>query len=111
MSHWQKFKQTVNRWMDAALQGTRDYYVCHLPDTGILSSLILKFLCRRISLSQDDLDTLKTHEKDGIVVYASKHKSRFEFLFFHSRYRDEGVLFPEIGFEGNIEDDLFPRKG
>ena len=41
---------------------------------------------------------------DAIVVYATKHKNRFEYFFYHTRYQEaaskqEGLLCPEIGLD------------
>ncbi len=89
--------------MDSALQGHHDHYTCSLPKkSGFLSSLILKSLFSDVYINPTQTAFLKSLSKKGIIVYASKYKSRFEYLFYHIRYKEEGMPFPEIGFEYRI---------
>jgi glycerol-3-phosphate O-acyltransferase len=89
--------------MDVALQHHHDHYACSLPKkSGFLSSLILKSLFSDVYINPTQTAFLKSLSKKGIIVYASKYKSRFEYLFYHIRYKEEGVPFPEIGFEYRI---------
>ena len=96
----QQIKEKTRTWIDAALQGHRDHYTCSLPKKlGFLSSLILRSLFSDVYINPTQSALPKNIAKEAIIVYASKYKSRFEYLFYHIRYKEEGIPFPEIGFE------------
>ncbi|RLB82788.1 MAG: glycerol-3-phosphate acyltransferase [Deltaproteobacteria bacterium] len=95
----QKIKRKIRSWIEAVLQGQHDHYSCNLPkESGFLSSLILKSLFSDVYINPIQTKRLKILSKNGIIVYASKYKSSFEYLFYHTRYKEEGIPFPEIGF-------------
>ncbi|OEU44662.1 MAG: hypothetical protein BBJ60_05950 [Desulfobacterales bacterium S7086C20] len=99
----QRIRETIRTWVDVALQRHHDHYTCSLPKrSGFLSSLILKSLFSDVYINPTQTAFLKSLSKKGIIVYASKYKSRFEYLFYHIRYKEEGMPFPEIGFEYRI---------
>lgn len=99
----QQIKEKLRTWIDAALQGHHDHYTCSLPKkSGFLSSLILRSLFSDVYINPTQSAFLKTLSKGAIIVYVSKYESRFEYLFYHTRYKEEGIPFPEIGFEYRI---------
>lgn len=103
MGLFQRIKKRIRTWLDAALQRHHDHYTCNLPkESGFLSSLILKSLFSGVYINPSQTAFLKSLSKKGIIVYISKYKSRFEYLFYHFRYKEEGIPFPEIGFEYRI---------
>lgn len=93
----------VRGWIDTALQGTHNHYLCYLPgNIGFLSSWILKLLFSGIKADKSQLSILQKIPKDAIVVYTVKHKSYFEYLFYYTRYKQAGLLSPEIGFDHRV---------
>lgn len=99
----QRIRRRIRTWINVILQGHHDHYTCSLPkDLGFLSSLILRSLFSDVYVNPTQAAFLKNLSKEAIIVYASKHKSRFEYLFYHVRYKEEGIPFPEIGFEYRI---------
>ncbi len=95
-----RIKDRIKSWMDTFLQGHHDHYTCSLPrQWGFLSSVTLNSLFSDVSMNSAQTALLKTLKEKGVVVYASKYKSNFEYLFYHIRYKEEGRPFPEIGFE------------
>lgn len=68
----------------------------------MLSSLILNLFYSGIKISKDQTAILQQIEADAIVVYATKYKSRFEFLFYYSRYQKLNLPYPQIGFDYQI---------
>jgi glycerol-3-phosphate O-acyltransferase len=99
----QRIKGRLRSWIDTALQGHHDHYACSLPKkSGFLSSFILRSFFSDVYINSTQVALLKTLYREGIIVYASKYKSRFEYLFYHVRYKEEGIPFPEIGFEYRI---------
>ena len=85
------------------LQANQDYYLCQLPDNmGVLSNLILKLFYSGITVDKNQTNHLKGLQKDGIIVFVTKHKSHFLYLFYYIRYKLEGLPFPQIGFDYRI---------
>ena len=99
-----RFRSKIKAWNDAILQGTQHHYSCHLPkDIGTASSFIFfKLLFSGIDIKKDQISVLHNIPEDAVVVYASKYRSYFEYLFYHTRYRQNGVNPPEIGFDYEI---------
>ena len=42
---------------------------------------------------------MKNLPEDSIIVYASKYRSHFEYLFFFTRFQKMGIPYPTIGFD------------
>jgi glycerol-3-phosphate O-acyltransferase len=77
--------------------------VSTLPKSwGLFSSLIMKSLFSDVATNTTQTALIRTLGKKGIVVYVSKYKSTFEYLFYHVRYKEEGLPFPQIGFEYRV---------
>jgi glycerol-3-phosphate O-acyltransferase len=99
----QNKKPALRRIIDWLLGHTHDYYLCFLPERlGRISSLILGFFYSRIKLDDEQKEKLTALSKEGIIVYVNRHKSDFEYLFLHTRYKKEKLPFPEIGFDYQI---------
>jgi glycerol-3-phosphate O-acyltransferase len=82
------------------LQGTYDHYTCFLPDNiGRLAGTLLKLFYSGIKLDPEQTEKIRQLDQDAIVVYVTKFKSHFEYLFYFSRYRHEGLPYPQIGFD------------
>jgi glycerol-3-phosphate O-acyltransferase len=99
----QRIKGMIRRWGDAFLGGHHDHYACRLPRSwGYFSSWILKSLFSHVSMNLTQRAYLKTLQDKAIVVYVSKYKSNFKYLFYHIRYKAEGLPFPQVGFEYRV---------
>jgi glycerol-3-phosphate O-acyltransferase len=91
------------RWIDKVLDGTHDHYCCFLPQNiGRLAGLILKLFYSGILVDPGQIEILRRLERNAIVVYAAKFKSRFEYLFYYSRYRQKRLPYPQIGFDYRV---------
>ncbi len=102
-SRFRRLKAAFRGWIDAALQGTHDHYSCFLPARpGRFSQFLFKLFFSGIIVGKEEVEKLKNLPPDGIVVYATKYKSRFEYLFYHTRFRIEGIRVPEIGLDYRI---------
>jgi glycerol-3-phosphate O-acyltransferase len=53
----------------------------------------------RCAPGPEQTEAIRNLPDDAIVVYISKYKSHFEYLFYHTRYAEEGLPVPEIGFD------------
>jgi glycerol-3-phosphate O-acyltransferase len=98
-----RIKARIRRWTDAILQGHHDHYTCVLAkESGFLLSSVLGTLFSDVYISPTQTSFLKRLSRQGFIVFVSKYKSGFEYLFYHVRYRDAGIPFPEIGFDYRI---------
>lgn len=100
---WDNLKDRVSTWFKACREEIYDHYTCFLPKkTGLISSFLLKQFYSGITVDADQLDTIKHVPEGSAVVYVTKKRSHFEYLFFHTRYRELNLPVPEIGFEYGI---------
>jgi glycerol-3-phosphate O-acyltransferase len=94
-----KDSRKSSNWIRRALNGTHNHYSCYLPDKlGRLPSLILRLFYSGIRTTKDQIAVLQQIEDDAIVVYATKFRSYFEYLFYYSRYQKDNLPYPQIGF-------------
>lgn len=90
-------------WTGKILHGTHDHYTCLLPDnTGSFTGLLLKLFYSGIKVDKEQTETIRQLDKNAIVVYVTKFKSYFEYLLYYSRYREEDLPYPQIGFDYKI---------
>lgn len=102
-SNLSKFQTKIRNRIDSFLQNTHDHYLCQMPeDIGLLSTFVLKTFYSGITVSKEQTLKLKDLHKEGIVVYTDKHKSFFNYLFYYTRYKQEGLPYPQIGFDYNV---------
>ncbi len=90
----------VRNYINYLLNDTHDHYNCYY--TGNHSWFIKKIitpLTRKIMFDDHNLDKIKSLEKESIVVFASKSKRIFDFLYFHTRLKALNLPHPEIGFD------------
>ena len=93
----------LGRFIDMVLKGTRNHYPCYLPgNKGFLSNFILKRFFSGIKINKDQLSRVQNIPKDAIVVYVTRYKSYFGYLFSHTRYQKDKLPFPEIGFDYKV---------
>ncbi|MCJ8500813.1 1-acyl-sn-glycerol-3-phosphate acyltransferase [Desulfatitalea alkaliphila] len=92
------WRQKLHRFFMGLLKGTHQYYLFHLPPRNGLLPLMFKWFFRGITIDQQHLNILKSLPPDAVVVYTIKYRSYFEYLFYHTRYREEKVPVPELGF-------------
>ena len=83
--------------------GSHDHYTCLIPDDiGGFTNLLLKLFYLGIKVDKTQIEILRQLPKDAIVIYVTKYKNYFEYLFYYSRYRQERLPFPQIGFDCKI---------
>lgn len=93
----------VRQWIDRLLERSHDHYLSFLPSpTGLLSGFFLNRIFNGIFMGAEQADVLKTIPEEAIVVYTTKYKSRFEFLFSHTRYRQLRLPVPQLAFDCDI---------
>ena len=98
-----KHSRSSSNWFHRVLNGTHNHYSCYLPEKlGWLPSFILKLFYSGIKTHRDQTTVLEQIEDDGVIVYATKFKSHFEYLFYYSRYQQNNLPYPQIGFDYQV---------
>lgn len=93
-----KLRRIWRRRLMQMLRGTHNHFLFFLPSrTGFIPWLLERFY-GTISIDPKHIDMLKQLPADAMLVYTVKYKSRFEFLFYHTRYRQEKIRTPELAF-------------
>jgi len=78
-------------------------YLCLLPGyIGYFANKALQIFFSGIRVGSEQTDHLKALQEKGHIVYTTKYKSTFDFLFYHSRYQKDGLPFPEIALDYRI---------
>ncbi|MCP3923983.1 MAG: glycerol-3-phosphate acyltransferase [Desulfobacterales bacterium] len=96
-------KNLFNKIYGFTFDGTLEHYGCYLPEKkGFFSNFILNQFFKRITIDEKQVENLNELSKDGIIVFASKYKSNFNYIFMNTRFRNEKLPFPEIGMEHKI---------
>lgn len=87
-------------FFDTLLLGTHDHFSCFLPGRiGFFAELFLRLVFSKIPFETADAEKLAELGEKGYVVYATKYKSPFEFLFLHSRLRSLKAPVPQLAFD------------
>jgi len=90
-------------WRYKILKGSYDHYLCYLPSPiGYIASFILKRFYSGIDLRKDQTKKITDLPDNAIVVYTSKYKSYFEFLFYHTHYQSIKIASPVIGIDYKV---------
>ena len=96
-------KEKIKRQTASSARNDYDHYFCQIPDNiGTLSSYFLKLFFSGVKVVTEQTIDLNRLQKEGIVVYVTKYKSYFRFLFYYIRYKVERLPFPQIGFDYNV---------
>ncbi|MCP3944258.1 MAG: glycerol-3-phosphate acyltransferase [Desulfobacteraceae bacterium] len=90
----------VRKHIDYLLADTHDYYAGIYPgNSSYLIKKIIAHLVKKLSFDDHNLDKIKNIEKESIVIFASKNKRLFDFLYFHTKLKALDLPFPELGFD------------
>ncbi|BBO66550.1 glycerol-3-phosphate acyltransferase [Desulfosarcina alkanivorans] len=93
----------IRHWISRLLKNSHDHYFCFLPSaTGVLSAFFLDRLFTGVFMGGEQSDIVRNIPDDAIIVYTAKYKSRFEFLFSHTRYRQLRLPQPQLAFDSDI---------
>jgi glycerol-3-phosphate O-acyltransferase len=84
-------------WIQRLLKGTHHHFLFFLPSRkGAIPWLMERFY-NGIALPKEQSDVLRHLPSDAILVYTIKFRTFFEYLFIHTRYRQEKLPVPELG--------------
>jgi len=93
----------IRRWIDRLLKNSHDHFFCFLPSpTGNLSAFLLDRLFQGVFMGAEQADIVKNIPEKVIIVYTTKYKSGFDFLFAHTRYRQQRLPVPQLVFDSEI---------
>ncbi len=92
-----------SNWKNRLLDGTHNHYSCYLPDSlGKVASLLLRLFYTGIKTDKEQTAVLRQINDDAIIVYATKFKSYFEYLFYYIRYQKNNLPYPQVGFDYQV---------
>ena len=87
----------IRSWINRFLGGTHQHFRNVLPERfGSLRSTALKLFFSGVRLENPQADVLRDLPADGVIIYASRFRCTFPFLFAHTRYGALGLPFPRI---------------
>ena len=90
----------IRRSIDCLLGGTYAYYTSLYPgNQSYIIKKIITWMINKVGLDDHNLDKIKAISPESIVVFASKDKRFFDFLYFHTHLKALGLPFPELGFD------------
>jgi len=102
-SEFTKFRSKAREKITSIFQNASNQYFCQLPEhIGYFSTLLLKLFYSGINVNKDQTPNLQNLHKNGAIVYVTKHKSYFLYLFYYIRYKLDGLPFPQIGFDYSV---------
>lgn len=84
--------------INRVLGGTHEHFFNYLPiKKGRASTWLLELFFSGIKDNDEQLAVVHNIPDDATIVYLNKFKSKFDFLFFHTRYPKHRLPAPEIG--------------
>jgi len=100
---WVKLRKKITTWVMNLLEDSQDQYSCFLPgDRKTLSSLFLRIFFSGVQINEHQLEVIRHIPKEALIIYVTKYKSHFEYLFYHTRYPQEGLAVPELALDYRI---------
>ncbi len=97
-------KSGLRKVVDRILNNSHQHYFQYFPSpTGIMSFIFLKRFFTGIVMDEEQTQIIRELPKDAILVYLTKHKSQFEYLFYHTRYQQINLPVPEFTFNYKIK--------
>jgi glycerol-3-phosphate O-acyltransferase len=96
----QNIRQKLRQFINYLLNSSHDHYSFLYPgNSGIFTKFIIETFLSKIKINPSNLKKIEDLQDKGIVIYANKHKSLLNFLFFHTFLRKNNFAYPEIGFD------------
>ena len=90
----------VRNGVDCLLGETHEYYTSVYPgNQSYIIKKIINRLVKKVPLDNHNLEKIKAIDSDSIVIFTSKNKRFFDFLYFHTRLKALDLPFPKLGFD------------
>jgi glycerol-3-phosphate O-acyltransferase len=91
-------REKIRNFIMMLLGNHLNYYTSYFGESGsFLVSLIFRYFAEKVSISEEDQKTIRGLSNKGTIIYAQKNRSALDFLFFHHRYKTEGLPYPIFG--------------
>ncbi|MFH1981570.1 MAG: 1-acyl-sn-glycerol-3-phosphate acyltransferase [Pseudomonadota bacterium] len=91
------------QWLDRFLHGSLAHYSTCLPKRfGGLSGFLLRRLFAGVRFDSHQEELLRSLPPDAVVAFVNKHRSRFEYMLYHTRLKAAGLTNPSIGFNYRV---------
>jgi glycerol-3-phosphate O-acyltransferase len=103
MIRWAKIRTFIRRTLDSFLLNNHDHFACQLPEKiGLLMDWVLGLVFSGLVVDRADSRAVAALSRKGVVVYATKYKSPFEWLFLHARLPEYGAPAPQVSMDQKI---------
>ncbi len=94
---------SIKNSVKKALLKPEIHYSSHLPSkTGFFSEALRSYLFKNIRIDEKQKDIIKRIPENAIIIYTSKYRSHFEYLFYFTRFKKTGLPHPSFGFNHKI---------
>ena len=91
----QNIRYKLRQFINYLLGNTYDYYSCLYPgNSGIITKYVIETFLSKIKINKNNLKKIEDLQGKGIVIYANKHKSLLNFLFFHTILKKNNLAYP-----------------
>ncbi len=93
-------RSRVRRCIDCILGDDHGYHGSLYPgNTSLIIRTVFNYFSRKVTIDEHNLEKIKKINPDCFVVYASKNKRAFDFLYYHTSLKKQDLPFPELGFD------------
>ncbi len=93
-------RERIRTTIDCLLGGTHDYFTNLYPgNQSYIARKVLNQLIKKLTLDDHNLEKLHALDKSDYIVFVSKNKRLFDFLYFHTRLKELDLPYPELGFD------------
>ncbi|HKJ98928.1 MAG TPA: 1-acyl-sn-glycerol-3-phosphate acyltransferase [Desulfotignum sp.] len=90
----------IRTTIDCLLGDTHDYFSNLYPGNhSYITKKILFRLVRKLTLDEHSLEKIHSVDPSSYIVFVSKNKRLFDFLYFHTRLKQLDLPYPELGFD------------
>jgi glycerol-3-phosphate O-acyltransferase len=90
-------------WLGKFLRHTHHYFGSYLPDRiGRFGCWMLRLFYSGIKIDEAQTNVIREIAPQATIIYATKFKNDFEYLFYYTRYKQLHLPYPQLGFDYRI---------
>ncbi|MDT8379761.1 MAG: 1-acyl-sn-glycerol-3-phosphate acyltransferase [Desulfotignum sp.] len=95
-----RIRARIRCTIDYLLGDTSAYFTNLYPGNhSYIARKLLKRLVHKVPLDDHNLEKINALDKNACIIYASKNKRLFDFLYFHTQLKALDLPYPELGFD------------
>ena len=95
-----RIRARIRKYIDCLLEDSHTYHTSLYPgNSSFILKRILKRFTTKVQIDDHNLDKIKQIDPDSVVIFASKTKHVFNFLYFHTYFKDRDLPYPELWFD------------